>query len=220
MKWLVLREGGERGPFALEEMQQLLAIGSLKETDAVRPEGSDEWISLAKALTQDSPLIGIRKLYIDHEGALRSISTLYHISFLGAALGVCGLVLSVFPKDNEAPLATLTLAVFLAAWAAFFLWLGYNMSALRRKVVLPASIVAVIGLLGFPFGTLINGYILYLLHSAKGTYVFSDAYRKVIAATPDIKYRTPPLMWVIIGGIVISIIVALGIWLKSFCYPS
>ncbi len=39
-------------------------------------------------------------------------------------------------------------------------------------------VLAAIGLLGFPVGTLINGYILYLMLSKKGKRIFEDDYRR------------------------------------------
>ena len=55
---------------------------------------------------------------------------------------------------------------------------------------IPSGILSTIGLLGFPIGTLINGYILYLLFSRKGNVVFSPEYRDIIDRTPHIKYKT------------------------------
>jgi hypothetical protein len=54
-------------------------------------------------------------------------------------------------------------------------------------------------------GTLINGYILYLLLSAKWEMVFSAEYRDIIDATPHIKYRTSILIWMLLGIIVAAI---------------
>ena len=53
-----------------------------------------------------------------------------------------------------------------------------------------AVLFSVIGLIGIPIGTLISGYFLYLLLSKKGSVVFSEEYKHVIAATPHIKYKT------------------------------
>jgi hypothetical protein len=50
-----------------------------------------------------------------------------------------------------------------------------------------------IGLLGFPIGTLINGYILYLFLSKKGRTVFAPEYQEVIEATPHVS--TAPRSW-------------------------
>jgi hypothetical protein len=56
-----------------------------------------------------------------------------------------------------------------------------------------------VGLLGFPVGTLINGYILFLLFGRKGKTVFSEEYQVVIEQTPHIKYRTPLVVWILLG---------------------
>jgi hypothetical protein len=219
MKWVVLREGGERGPFALEEMQQLLAIGSLKETDAVRPEDSSEWIPLAQALARESPAAVLRQAHLGHEAALRAVGTLYDLGFAGCALGLVALVVAVFARNSLAlapggedlpPLLLLALALGLAAWGALSLWIGYNLRHLRRPVIVPVTVASVLGLINFPFGTLINGYILYLLHSAKGKTVFSDEYRAAIAATKEMKYRTSLLAWIIAGVVAVLILLAVG----------
>ncbi|HKB60455.1 MAG TPA: hypothetical protein VKC56_10480, partial [Gallionellaceae bacterium] len=62
-----------------------------------------------------------------------------------------------------------------------------------------AGVLAGLGLLGFPFGTVISAFILYLLFSKKGAMVFSDEYKQVIADTPDIKYRTSIIVWIFLA---------------------
>jgi hypothetical protein len=47
--------------------------------------------------------------------------------------------------------------------------------------------------------TLINGCILYLLYSKKGSTVFLEPYQRVISATPHVKYRTPLYVWILLG---------------------
>ena len=60
------------------------------------------------------------------------------------------------------------------------------------------GVFSAIGLLGFPIGTLISAYFLYLLLSEKGSYVFSDAYKQVIAQTPHMRYKTSILTWIVV----------------------
>lgn len=62
---------------------------------------------------------------------------------------------------------------------------------------------AVVGLLGFPIGTLINGYFLYLLGSRSGATIFTPQYRQVVERTPEIKYKTPIWMWILITLLVL-----------------
>jgi len=75
-----------------------------------------------------------------------------------------------------------------------------------------ASVLAGIGLLGFPLGTLINAYILYLLLSKKGKRIFEADYKAIIDATPHVKYRTSIVVWIVLGILVagfVGLIVAL-----------
>ena len=72
-------------------------------------------------------------------------------------------------------------------------------------------------LAGAVVGSIIPAYVLYLLLSAKGTMVFSPEYKRIIAETPHVKYRTSCIVWgflvvllvilaiAVIGGVVSSI---------------
>jgi hypothetical protein len=87
----------------------------------------------------------------------------------------------------------------LADLAALLIATGVGLRHLRPWSRITSGIFAVIGLLGFPLGTLVNGCILYLLFSKKGSTVFSEAYRRVLAATPHVKYRTPLFVWILLA---------------------
>ena len=68
--------------------------------------------------------------------------------------------------------------------------------------------LSAIGLIGFPVGTLINAYVLYLLLSKKGRTIFTPAYLDVIAATPHVKYRTSIIVWIFLALIVVVMLAA------------
>jgi hypothetical protein len=74
-----------------------------------------------------------------------------------------------------------------------------------------AIVFAGIGLLGFPIGTLINGYILYLLLSQKGRRIFQPDYAHIVAATPEVKYRTSIVVWIILGIFLLGILAAISL---------
>jgi len=59
-------------------------------------------------------------------------------------------------------------------------------------------------------GTLINGYILWLVLSKKGRFILSKDYAAIVAATPHVKYRTSPwiLVWIVVGAILLMILIA------------
>jgi hypothetical protein len=67
-----------------------------------------------------------------------------------------------------------------AALATGFFLIARGLRTLRPGVRTPTIILAVLGLLGFPLGTLINGYILWLVLSKKGQFIFSPEYPAIV----------------------------------------
>ena len=113
-------------------------------------------------LTQPVPLNveATRRHLLKHEASVKSIGILY-------TLGGIGLVLSgvsLFAVAAPEPL----IAVVLLALGILQLWLAVGLRKLKKIVRIPTMILAGIGLIGFPIGTLISAYILYLLGSQKG----------------------------------------------------
>jgi len=86
------------------------------------------------------------------------------------------------------PLGTLLNVLLLALGIAQF-FAGWGVRGLRSWGRIIGCVVSGIGLLGFPIGTVVNGYILYLYLSKKGRTIFAPEYQDVIAATPHVKYR-------------------------------
>ncbi len=165
---------------------------------------SDVWTP-PRAEVKDLSLSGnpdapeIRRQHLNHEASIKAIGALYYLGAIGLiGLGITGIVGS----GSEGAATKILLVVFALGMGGLYFWIGHGLRGLQSRAKIPAVILAVIGLLGFPIGTLINGYILYLLLSAKGTMVFSDEYKQIIADTPDIKYRTSIIVWVFLGLIV------------------
>ena len=166
----------------------------------------------------------IRKSHLNHEANIQSFGCLYT---LGGILGILaaifyiglGIFIMAGGENSQAgvnPMAagimtTLIGVVFLAI-AVAQLFAGRSMQTLNPSGKILAIIISAIGLLGFPCGTIISGYLLYLLLSAKGEMVFSSAYKEVMQATPHIRYRTSIIVWIflflLIGVILLGIIAA------------
>jgi len=146
-----------------------------------------------------------RKEFINHEASVRSIGVLYYIGAVSALVVTVSLALTLEGSSDGA--SALALAFFIPIGLLYF-WLGSGLRALNQKVRPVAGVFAAIGLIGFPLGTLINGYILYLLFSAKGKMVFSEEYQGIIDATPHVKYKTSIIVWLILALLVLSIAAA------------
>jgi hypothetical protein len=149
---------------------------------------------LAEGVTANSDVEAIRNEFLKHEASVKSIGLLYYLGAgftfligLGAALGGAA----------RSDAGGASVSFFFFALGAGQFWLGHGLRKLKRWARIPTAILSGIGLLAVPIGTLINGYILYLIFSAKGKMVFSDEYREVMEQTPHIKYRTSLLVWIL-----------------------
>ena len=155
---------------------------------------------------RDATAEGIRKAHIKHEAAVKSVGSLYLLggSFfgLGALFGMAAVFGAIPAKDEEYALGTV---VVMLLFAAIFIAVGFGIRRLRPWTRVPVGILAGLGLLGFPLGTLIYAYILYLVFSERGKIVFSESYQDVITATPHIKNKTSIIVWVFLGLLVASL---------------
>lgn len=144
-----------------------------------------------------------RHLHLKHEASVKSIGTLY---ILGSVILIIAMTFSLFaPVENEKALIfPITVALIVIGLLQF--WLGKSIRKLKSGARIPAIILSVIGLIGFPIGTLISAYFLYLLCCQKGKTVFSQEYAQVIAATPHIKYRTSIVTWIVLLLLIILVV--------------
>lgn len=154
----------------------------------------------------------VRNEHIANEASVRSLGTLYVTSGPLMVL-IAGITALEAPGDPDAgavvgvSIGSLSVGVILTP-TAFGLW---RFQPWARRI---AIITSVFGLCAIPFGTVMCVYVLYLLLSRKGAFVFSEDYKQVIADTPHIRYGTSPLIWLAFVVLVIPFIalVALAVW--------
>lgn len=144
----------------------------------------------------------VRKAHINHEASIRSVGLLYYLGTLGLGIAAVGQIMTF--DSMQVGLSFLLVALF-AGLAWLYYWIGTGLRKLNKNVSIVAGLFALLGLLSFPVGTIINGYILYLLFSEKGKLVFSEEYHQVIEATPHIKYRTPVIIWIFLALLILVI---------------
>jgi hypothetical protein len=158
----------------------------------------------------------IRRQFLHHERAVGSIGSLFFISSLMSLLASISVVAIPFaikamerPQINVPPLR-LFLAISLCLIGLVVLQSLVTI-ALRRRLSHAreaAMLIALIGLLAVPFGTIFGVYILIVLGAKATPYVMSDDYRKVIRATPQ--YDAAPLSWLMLGLVVAAIAATLA----------
>jgi hypothetical protein len=147
----------------------------------------------------------IRRAHINHEASIKAVGLLDYLGGILAMLAA-GFLLS---RSGQWDVA---IGLFLFAFGVGLLFAGWGVRALRSWGRILGCVIAALGLLEFPIGTLVNSYILFLLLSKKGRTVFSPAYREVIAATPHVKYRTSIVVWILLALLV-------GLVLAAFLAP-
>src|SRR4051812_45553192 len=124
----------------------------------------------------DSESEKIRREHLNHEASIRAVGALYYLSGLMLTLAAFGTAVG---SD-----ASLGAAALLPVLAAVMFSAGWGVRSFLRWGRVVGLVLSGLGLLGFPIGTLINGYILYLFLSKKGRTIFSPESLEVIAATP------------------------------------
>lgn len=158
--------------------------------------------------------VQIRNQYLNHEASVRSLGLLYYIGssifIIGTIGGIFILLAGIFGKDPEVTVGLgLILLLIYGSFAGGFLFIGHGLRQLKNGPRIAAGIFSAIGLLGFPIGTIIHGYFLFVLFSEKGVYVCSEPYRQIVRATPHIKYKTHWFVWTI--AIVFLVIIVLSV---------
>jgi hypothetical protein len=148
----------------------------------------------------------IRKVNIKHEASIKSIGHLYYFSAILMPLAGLGIMLG----ESSMGVARWITGSLLLVLGIVYFKLGGWFIKLNPKAKTPGTILACLGLFAIPLGTLINAYILYLMHSSKGKLVFSSEYQVVIDATPEIKYKTSKIIWALL--IILGLFILLAIF--------
>lgn len=160
------------------------------------------------------PVEVIRREHLTHENALKSVAKLHLLAggvcVLGSAIFVIGFIFSMVggaPSPVTEP-ADLVIFALIAVLAVAHLQVGLNLLRLNPTVRRSAIVLACLGLLSVPVGTLVNALVLSYLLSKKGTFVLSEEYRGIVAQTPHVKAKTS-LAAVIVLVVLLAILTAI-----------
>lgn len=156
----------------------------------------------------------IRQAHIKTEATVKSVGTLYYLGFF---VLIASGVATLMANSSAAPEADSGVNLILSA--AFIVIgvlqgvLAYGLRRLRSWSRWPTVVLSFIGLLAFPMGTLISALILSNTLGAKARMVFSEDYQRIIAATPQVKYKTSKVVVVLL---VILVIILIGVIAAAF----
>jgi hypothetical protein len=139
--------------------------------------------------------IAFRRAHLSHETSLRAIGLAYLLTSIVLSLAAFGYLVDPNRRDSFSPL----LAVALFGGVASVMLAGVALRLLSPWSWLPVILVICLGLVLLKLGTLINLYVVYMILCRKGRIVCSPAYHQVIRRTPEIRYRTSPVLLTMIG---------------------
>lgn len=144
----------------------------------------------------------IRRLHIETEAGLRAMGTvLIIIGVLGflaipiVLIGMTGIVIVGLSAGTLIPTEPGKI-LFLIIPVVLALVLGAGLRALSGFASLLMIILCLCALLIFPIGTILGFLTLCLLLSPKGRFVVTPEYRKIVAATPEVRSAGSPLMMI------------------------
>ena len=154
----------------------------------------------------------IRRKHLGHEASVKSIGLLYYLS--GGCLMLIPIGILAECLTKRASTHDLLPAAVLLGMAAPQIAVAAGLRRFKSWSRVGGIILGAIGLLAFPVGTLIGGYIIYLLVCAKGSVIFSPEYKEIIAATPHLKRKTSVIIWVLLA-IALLVLGGVGVLMVS-----
>ena len=156
------------------------------------PKAPVEHVSRARAKAE-----AVRLEHLAQESSVRSIGTVYYIGGFWMLLVGGSLVESVVSMPVDRPARDFGIGFLVLSAVSFVV--GWGVRRLRRWAGVAAIVLSAITALAFPIGTLIGGYFLYVLLTAKGRRVLAPGYADIVAATPYMKCRTSIAVWIALG---------------------
>ena len=157
--------------------------------------------------------VAIRQAHIGHERQLKAVGLLFGLGAVAMTLSLVAIVIPGLSRASEGANNAgmiIGMAAFIGALVVVLGALAYGYRTLSPWVKYVGTPVSILGLLGIPIGTLIHGYILYLIWCEKGRRVLSDDYAAIIRATPDVRYKRTVGDSIALGVLVTLVVFFIG----------
>ena len=187
----------------------------LKDTNPYAPPTADLNATFGGGTLNPSPTMSVAKAeairteLLMTETNLRGFGALYLFAAFGSVLAGFGLAAFAATQgiDDVESIFMITFTGFVVlVIAAVYGFVGLGLRRLDPKVKIAATVLGGLSLLSIPIGTLLGGWLLYLLHGEKGQRVFALDYPEVMRLTPHIQRRTSPIVWVFVGLLLLIVV--------------
>jgi hypothetical protein len=146
----------------------------------------------------------IRRNHLNHEASVKCVGTLQALSGISAVL--YGLH---FAHTQDS-----VIAIYIIVAGALQISLGRALRRFDKSTRFIVISLAALGLFAFPLGTLVGAALLYLMLSRKGAFVFSDDYKRIIAATSHLPFKASVTVRISLASLVLVVI--LGVVLTAW----
>lgn len=151
----------------------------------------------------------LRRALLNHEVSIQAVGRLMILGGVIATFAGLSILVAAFAGELRELVPVAGLAAAYVGLGVGSVWVGNRLRTLDPRGRIPGAIINGFGLVGFPVGTLISAYILYLLLSEKGRRVLSLEYQGVVTRTPHIRYKTPIVLIVLFAFLVAGAVGAL-----------
>jgi hypothetical protein len=163
----------------------------------------------------DGEAAQIRTEHIKREASIRAVGMLNYMGGVVMCLGAVAFLLAglVYRAPDRPGWLFPIIGLFFAALGVLSIFVGRGLRQFRQWARITTIVLSSISVLSSwrnPLGGVISVYIIYLLLSAKGRRIFQDDYPDIVAATPDFKYKTSIVLWLVLG-LLFLVLVAAGV---------
>jgi hypothetical protein len=174
--------------------------------DANNPYRAPETNIIPEASEQQK----IRLEHLGHEASIKSVGMIFYLVAIPLGLSAIGYVFTI-NASNRAD--GILIALGLIVLTLILVWTAVQLRRLKPGARIPATLFSIVGLAGFPIVTIIGLYSLYVIHCKKGRTILSVDYQQIVQATPELRYRTPAIIW--IGIVLLLLLIATAIIFPS-----
>ncbi|TDU73086.1 hypothetical protein EI77_01553 [Prosthecobacter fusiformis] len=164
------------------------------EANPYAPPQSDLYIPQVETSAEK-----LRREHLDNEATIKSVGLLYYLGGFLAIVG--GLVLLLEGIDNDRSAVVIEGGVFFVLGIAQ-LFIAYGLRRLRSWTRIPTLLFSIVGLIAFPIGTLINGYIISKIAGRRGKFVMTPEYQLIISETPHVKRKINRKLIIVLGVLI------------------
>ena len=161
-------------------------------------------------IPEDSEQQKIRLEHLGHEASIKSVGMMFYLVAIPLGLSAIGyaFIINTGSKAEE-----ILIALGLIVLTLVLIWTAVQLRRLKPGARIPATLFSIIGLAGFPIVTIFSIYSLYVIHCKKGRRILSGDYQQIVQVTPELRYRTPAIIW--IGLILLLLLIAAAIIFPS-----